>query len=1023
MKHGVKRSKNKDEVHNSDKGRKRESQVEPVKHTVKHAAKRSASPRAGAMTSSEAGICDDRISTPKVSGSFAKDTIRDWAHNWKRFFSIAVITMLGVAVLTGIYAGCRDMFQGANAFYGAQRLYDIQVVSTLGLTDDDASALKALKGISSVQEERSASAQTKILGTEKTVTVNQIGADGLNKPYLQQGTMPKGSGQVAVTQKFILDSGRAVGDTITLSQSDTNSSQSGILQFPTKLKITAVVLDPQNLVNPDGYQAGTFRNTATSDYSFFIRDDDGSDTSDADSQSTVKAVYTAISLRVSDADGFDAFGDQYTDAVRAVTKRIENSVQNERQTARRQQLIDEANAKLSDAKAETERQFSDAQAQIDDNTNQFNDRLAALGATDDATRAALIAQSQQLQQAQQQLADAQTQLDQRKTQAETQFADQAAQIEKDIPQARWYVNTRSSTGSFSSMKSDITSIESIGKAFPIVFLVVAVLISLTTMTRMVEEERGLIGTYLGLGYGRIAISMRYILFAALACLVGGGLGDLAGFLGIPALLLVVLKGLYVVPGVKLLFDWTYGTAGIALFVVGVVIATAFACRSEMKQTPAMLMQPKSPKAGSRVLLEYVTPIWKRMKFLNKITVRNLFRFKGRLLMTVGGIAGCTALIVCGLAINDSVQAIGPRQFGEIYQYDLLAVSGDDDFAALRQRLRDDGKTTETMEARIENTEMSNADDESETVQLVIVSDAKKLNDMVSLQPADSSSAVLPFGASAARGDLNLGDSGIIVAKSAAASLHISDGSTVKLRGQTMQQAKVTAKVSAVNRSFVGSDVYMTTAYYEKLFGEGSLGNDADSAVGSDSSSVSQAGSDVVMNAIYAKLTGTDDSQVAYADKLADDPVVLSATSTISMKRGFTFDLMSAVVALIVGLAGGLALIVLFTLASTNISERVREIATLKVLGFYDKEVHAYVNKEMMILTLMGIVVGLPLGRYIGGLLTSVLNLPSLYFEVTVTPMSYIAAAGVTLLFALLVQLFTNPVLDRIDPASSLKSVE
>jgi putative ABC transport system permease protein len=988
------------------------------------------------MTSSEAGICDDRISTPKVSGSFAKDTIRDWAHNWKRFFSIAVITMLGVAVLTGIYAGCRDMFQGANAFYGAQRLYDIQVVSTLGLTDDDASALKALKGISSVQEERSASAQTKISGTEKTVTVNQIGADGLNEPYLQQGTMPKGSGQVAVTQKFILDSGRAVGDTITLSQSDTNSSQSGILQFPTKLKITAVVLDPQNLVNPDGYQAGTFRNTATSDYSFFIRDDDGSDTSDADSQSTVKAVYTAISLRVSDADGSDAFGDQYTDAVRAVTKRIENSVQNERQTARKQQIIDDANAKLSDAKAETERQFSDAQAQIDDNTNQFNDRLAALGATDDAARAALIAQSQQLQQAQQQLADAQTQLDQRKTQAETQFADQTAQIEKDIPQARWYVNTRSSTGSFSSMKSDITSIESIGKAFPIVFLVVAVLISLTTMTRMVEEERGLIGTYLGLGYGRIAISMRYVLFAALACLVGGGLGDLAGFLGIPALLLVVLKGLYVVPGAKMLFDWTYGTVGIALFVVGVVIATAFACRSEMKQTPARLMQPKSPKAGSRVLLEYVTPIWKRMKFLNKVTVRNLFRFKGRLLMTVGGIAGCTALIVCGLAINDSVNALGPRQYGEIYQYDLLAVSGDDDFSALRQRLRDDGKTSETMEARIENTEMSNAGDESQTVQLVIVPDAEKLNDMVSLQPVDSDSgASSTSGAATARGELKLGDSGIIVAQSAAAPMGVSTGSTVTLRGQDLQQAK--AKVSAVDRNLIGSDVYMTTAYYEKLFGpdgkgidSGSVSDDASalssgSEVTADSggSSGAKTSSGVTMNAIYAKLTGTDESQIAYADKLADDPIVLSSTSTVGMERDFSFDLMSAVVALIVGLAGGLALIVLFTLASTNISERVREIATLKVLGFYDREVHAYVNKEMMILTLMGIVVGLPLGRYVGGLLTSVLNMPSLYFEVNVNSLSYVVAAGVTLLFALLVQLFTNPVLDRIDPVSSLKSVE
>ena len=228
------------------------------------------------------------------------------------------------------------------------------------------------------------------------------------------------------------------------------------------------------------------------------------------------------------------------------------------------------------------------------------------------------------------------------------------ELKTSIPQVRWYVQDRQSLGGFSALKSDLDSIQSLGNAFPIVFLLVAVMMSLTAMARMVEEDRSLIGTYVGLGYGRLAVASRYLLFALLACLIGGGLGLIAGFLGIPAFLLVVLQGMYVMPGLRLEYDWLYGSLGIALFVVGVLAATIYACVQEMRQTPAALMRPKAPRAGSRILLERIRPVWNHMGFLSKVTARNIFRFKSRLIMTVGGVAGCTALIVCGLAINDTV---------------------------------------------------------------------------------------------------------------------------------------------------------------------------------------------------------------------------------------------------------------------------------------------------------------------------------------------------------------------------------
>ena len=453
-----------------------------------------------------------------------------------------------------------------------------------------------------------------------------------------------------------------------------------------------------------------------------------------------------------------------------------------------------------------------------------------------------------------------------------------------------------------------------------------------------------------------------------------------------------------------------------LFVVGVGVATALACREEIRHTPAALMRPKAPKAGARILLERIRPVWSRLNFLGKVTARNIFRFKSRLIMTVGGVAGCTALIICGFAINDTVDTIGVKQYEQIYQYDLMVVANDDDATAMRKQVAQDGQTTETLNLRVDSGEMSNAAQESETVQLMTVPNDSLniLNDMVTLEQAgDDGWFGLPniFG-KAGGGTVALDDSGVIVSQSAANSLNIHAGDTVTLGNGGSSRAKV--QVTAVTRNLIGSDVYISERLYDQKFAAGGV---ASSASGDGTAST------LTWNAMLAKLKGSETEQAEYADRLGEESSVLKTVSCAHLAATFKFDLMGAVVALIVGLAGGLALVVLFTLANTNVSERIREMATLKVLGFYDREVHNYVNREMMILTGMGVVVGLPLGRWIGGLLTAALNMPSLYFEVEVHWYSYAIAVVATLAFALLVQLFTNPVLDRVDPVSSLKSVE
>lgn len=980
----------------------------------------------------------------EVVMAFIKDMVRMWLHAWKRFISIALISLLGVAVLTGIYAGCRDAFLATDRFFDTQGLHDIQVLSTAGLTDDDIAALRKISGVAKVQGERSQTVTVDLNG-KKTVTMQEIGTNGIDQPYLQSGRMPEKSGEIAVTRKFIKDSGYKKGDHITVTPQDSASSASSATSsvsdsgesdnqapsFPTELTIVGVVLDPQDLTNPDGYSGtNAFRSSATSDYTFF-----------APSDGVTGSMYTAATILVKGAADKDSFSDVYDDTVSEVADRIDGTVRTNRQKARHQELLDAGTKQIDEAKAQTDKQFAAAQQQIDSNRSQLNQQIdqivnmqagAAAGSLDETTRETLretvIAASPQLAEAKAQLDQAQSQLDQQKKDTERTLQSKQNELEDSIPQVRWYVQDRSQIGGFSSLKSDLESIQSLGNAFPIVFLLVAVMMSLTAMARMVEEDRGLIGTYTGLGYGRLAVASRYLLFALFACLIGGGLGLIAGFLGIPAFLLVVLRGLYVMPDVRLAYDWLYGTAGVALFVVGVLAATVYACAQEMRQKPASLMRPKAPRAGSRILLERIKPLWNRMSFLGKVTARNIFRFKSRLIMTVGGVAGCTALIVCGLAINDTVAALGAKQYQDVYQYDLMVVANDDDADAMRQKVASDGRVTSSMDVRVESGDLT-GDSGSESIQLVAVPDSERseFGKMVTLQPVRSSWV------DGAADTVSLGDDGVIVSQSAASAMGVKAGGMVTLTNGDDMQAE--AHVSAVIRSVIGSDVYVSETYYRQLFDTAASGTSSASSASDSgesdnqngesgtSNGASSNGQQLVWNAMYAKLKGSGESQAAYAEKLEDDDAVMKAVSCAHMAESFKFDLMGAVVALIVALAGGLALVVLFTLANTNVSEREREMATLKVLGFFDKEVHHYVNREMMVLTMMGVVLGLPLGRFVGGLLTAALNMPALYFEVECTPLSYVIAAGATMAFALLVQLFVNPVLDRIDPISSLKSVE
>lgn len=590
-----------------------------------------------------------------------------------------------------------------------------------------------------------------------------------------------------------------------------------------------------------------------------------------------------------------------------------------------------------------------------------------------------------------QLADAQAELDEGRATFETervdalqQIADARAQVD-EVESATWYVQDRSALGSFSSVDSDASSIEAIARIIPVIFFVVAILVSLTTATRMVEEERGLVGLYKALGYSNARILSKYLIYTGSAALIGGIIGDIAGFVVIPYVLFYIFQAMYLLPLFSLHFDLFYAVLGIVAFVAGIAGATFITCRKDLTESPASLMRPRAPRAGSRIFLEHIRPLWRRLGFLNKVTARNLFRYKKRLTMTIFGIMGCTALLICGFSIKNTVESLAPRQYEQIYRYDLMAVTSADDFEAARSVLEGADEVTD-LEAIGVDTIAVEYEGGKESMQLYIIPSDMKISDYVSLQTLE--------------GDpISLDDTGVVTTNNAATVLGLSAGDTASITTSALDKAEVT--VESITRNYLGNAIYMTEDAYEELFGP------------------------LELNGFFAHLTGGDTEQRAFADELEGDDIFLSITSVAKMREQFeqSFTLINVVVYVVIGLAAGLAFVVLFTLSTVNIGEREREIATIKVLGFRAGEVRTYINKETLVLTSLGILVGLPAGWALSESFTYILKMPSIFFDVVVDPWCYALAAAFSIVFALAVSLITNRMLARIDMVEALKSPE
>ena len=632
-------------------------------------------------------------------------------------------------------------------------------------------------------------------------------------------------------------------------------------------------------------------------------------------------------------------------------------------------------------------ELTDGLSQIFDAKSSLKDARSRL---DDAK--ATIAENAQ------KLADGKISYEDAKKEADEKLADARQEIEDGqtdldtLEMPKWYIWGRDKNISYSSFTANIDKLNAITTVFPIFFFLVAALVVSTTMTRMVEEERLQIGTMKALGYSAKTIMQKYILYALAASVSGTLVGLAVGFKAFPSIIWSAYEMMYYMPAIATPWRLSQALFSGGTLIVLSLLVTALTCRSSLSEVPAALMLPRAPKAGKRILLERITPLWRHFPFSWKVTCRNLFRYKKRFWMTVIGVAGCTSLLIAGFGISDSLNAIITKQYEDIFHYDLMTVVTEEDAltqGSVQEYLFDNPTVfSDSLAISIQSTRQE-AEDGDVDVYLMVPKDLSAFGDFVDLHERVSRKAT------------PLQEDGIIITEKLAKTLGIQAGDSITLQNEDEEKASFT--VTGVCEHYVSNYVYMSAATYEAGFQKAPVYNAAISKMPDDSQTVRDQISAVLLdNDHVASLTFT-------ADNVKQ---VLNMLNSID-----------AVVVLIIVCAAGLAFVVLYNLSNINVAERVKEIATIKVLGFYDREVDSYVNRESYALTGIGIFFGIFGGIALHKFVITTVEVDAVMFGRSIRPVSFLYAILLTLLFSIIVSLVIGRSLKKVSMVESMKAPE
>ncbi|MHC5374645.1 FtsX-like permease family protein [Enterococcus sp. LJL120] len=647
-----------------------------------------------------------------------------------------------------------------------------------------------------------------------------------------------------------------------------------------------------------------------------------------------------------------------------------------------------------------ETQLANGQSQIDSGRQQLQAAKDQLATATAEGQGQIDASQQELDQAQAAyddgLAEYQSQLAEKEPEladAKNKIAEQQSELDQ-LTASDYTYSTRNDNPGYSEFEDNANRISSLATVFPIIFFLIAALVSLTTMTRMVEEKRSEIGTFKALGYGNSAISMKFIIYASLAGITGAFAGLALGFYLFPVIIFTAYGQLYNIGNFVSPWHLNYAVIAIIVAILCTVGTALLVLRIDLLATPASLMRPKAPKAGKRIFLERLTPIWKRLSFIQKVTMRNLFRYKQRMLMTILGIAGCMSMIITGFGLRDSISDIVTIQFDKIWHYSAVVTFNEEpdeeqttDYEAI---LADVADFSGDMFFSNQTLQLEKSGKTTRDVTVYVPENPERMSDFVLFNDRKTGE------------EYTLDDSGAIINEKLAEMYDLQVGDSFPLTDSDGGEYQV--KIAHIAENYTGHFAYLTPDYYQEVFNQSPDYN-----------------SDLLL---FSKDLSTDEENQAANQIMADSQVV--NISFISQSRdalGDTINSLNIVVWVLIISAGLLAFIVLYNLTNINVSERIRELSTIKVLGFYDKEVTMYVYRENIILTFIGIFFGLFLGNIEHAYVLKTVEVDMIMFSPDIHLLSYLYASLITLLFTLIVGLFMHQKLKKVDMIEALKSNE
>lgn len=677
---------------------------------------------------------------------------------------------------------------------------------------------------------------------------------------------------------------------------------------------------------------------------------------------------------------------QLDDAKQQLNDGWQEILDGEQELADAKAEIEENEQKLLDAKTEIEegwQELLDGEAEIADGEQQIaeNEQKLIDGRAD-------------LEEGRQELDDGWQEYEDGRQEAGQELADGWQEIMDgrdelaSLERPEWYVLGRGTNVGYASFEGDCDRMESLSTVFPTMFFLVAALVALTTMTRMVDEERGVIGAYKALGYGRLRIASKYLIYAAVPSVLGSLFGIVLGNQTLPRICWSAYLMMYRGPELLVVHQPVFNTIGCVASAACTLGATAFACRSELRETPASLLQPKAPKAGKRIFLEYIRPLWKRLRFTQKVTCRNLFLYKRRLFMTIVGIAGATGLLLTGFGIKDSVSGIVEKQYSEIYLYDTIVSLKDNEVSDGAREILDGDSFDGWMTVMKKSTDLM-AGDASYSGYVLVPENAEDLGTYINLRDRKTGESV------------EFTEGSVLVTEKLAGLLGVDVGGTITIENESGRRVDFT--VTGIVENYVYHYLYISPELYESEMNEPFEPSEID--------------------AVCVETDG--EAREAIAAQLQEQEGVATAGFTEDTRASFDdlVESLNSIILVIIFCAGALAFVVLYNLTNINVTERQRELATIKVLGFRDGEVAGYIYRETSLLTILGCAVGLAFGVLMHSFVIQTVEVDMVMFGRTVEPLSFVYSALLTLLFAVIVDLVMYPKLKKIDMVESLKSVD